>query len=291
MRCQPLRRALCFFDIDRSLLVKLEKKTRLAILVIMLGLAVSVVQAYFWTQAGKTKNSKAYEYEFQLDFWNEEIHKKFNSLVESGVGPRLAMIEGKRVVDSSYFSDIHQYHFLVKELMRALKFKSKVSINLLSDIVSLQDKGLQKVSNPEELVEKIKKFSDLLNEFEKRQQRLDSYLPELISSFEYDDKLSESEKVELTVKQVNLLGELYTNEELFIKREPDPFTFVRDLGEISYIMLHNYEEILLGYNTQVSQEDTFKNILLLILTLVSVYVSALIVLIPEESESNEQAET
>ncbi|EHR7166280.1 hypothetical protein KUK86_004440 [Vibrio parahaemolyticus] len=267
--------------------MKLGKKTLLTILVIILGLAVSVVQAYFWTQAGRTKNSKVYEYEFQLDFWNEEIHKKFNSLRESGVGPRLAMIEGKRVVDSSYFSDIHQYHFLIKELMRALKFKSKVSINLLSDIVSLQDKGLQKVGNPEELVEKIKEFSDLLKEFEKRQQRLDSYLPELISSFEYDTKLSESEKVELTVKQINLLGELYTNEELFIKREPDPFTFVRDLGESSYTMLHNYEEILLGYNNQVSQEDTYKKILILILTLASVYLSALIVLIPEESDSNE----
>ena len=53
--------------------MKLTKNTSFALMVIIIALLVSVVQSLIWTEAGKSKQSKVYEYEFQLDHWNEEI--------------------------------------------------------------------------------------------------------------------------------------------------------------------------------------------------------------------------
>ena len=264
----------------------LGKKTLLTLLVIIVGLSVSIVEAYFWVEAGKSKDSKTYEYEFQLNYWNGEVHEKFNALRENGVVPRLTMFEGERVVNASFFRDIHEYHYLIKELMRPLEFSTMVSINLLNDIVKLQEKGLAHVPDYKALGDALEELSLLIQGFKKREDRLNSYLPELISAFEYDTDMKDSEKIELTVKQVKLLHELYSNEALFLKRDLDPFKIVRELGENSYKMLNNYEQILSGYNKQVSQEDTYKKVLLLILTLTSVYLSALIVLIPEHHIKN-----
>lgn len=63
----------------------------------------------------------------------------------------------------------------------------------------------------------------------------------------------------------------------------DPFTFVRDLGNSSYTMLDNYKNILAGYNKEVSIEESYKNILLIFLALLSIYFSALIVIKSEDN--------
>ncbi|QFU22695.1 hypothetical protein FM038_011365 [Shewanella eurypsychrophilus] len=265
------------------------KKSLLTLLIIFTGLLITFVQTFAWSDAGKSKQDKAYEYDFQLNYWNEEVHKKFNNLRSSEVVNRLLSFEGKRVVDSSFFLDIHEYHFLIKELMRVLKFKSKVSINLLGDIVQLNEKGLQHVPDMSKVSSDVQEFDTLLQEFDEREKRLETFLPELVSSFKYEENMSSDKKVELTVKQMELFLELYTDEALFVTQKTDPFLFVRDLGNMSYITLGNYKKVLKGYNKQVSIEDSYKKSILILLALLSVYFSALIVLKTEDEPTRYEA--
>ncbi|TOM98427.1 hypothetical protein CGH67_25285, partial [Vibrio parahaemolyticus] len=60
------------------------------------------------------------------------------------------------------------------------------------------------------------------------------------------------------------------------------FEFVRDMGDSAYTMLENYEKVLVGYNHQVSMEESYKKSTLLLLTIISVYLSIRVALIPEE---------
>jgi len=258
--------------------LRIGKKTLLTLLIIFTGFLITLVQTYVWSDAGKTKQDKAYEYDFQLNYWNEEVHKKFNNLRASEVVLRLFSFEGKRVVDSSFFRDIHEYHFLIKELMRVLEFNIEVSINLLGDIVQLSEKGLQHIPESSKVSSDVKELDNLLKEFDKREKRLKTFLPELISSFQYEENMSSDEKVELTAKQMELLLELFTDETLFVTKETDPFELVRELGNSAYTTLANYKKVLKGYNKEVSIEDSYKKIVLLLLALLSVYFSVLIAL-------------
>ena len=198
--------------------MSLGKKGLLTLLIVIIGFLVTLVQTYSWPDAGKAQQDKAYEYDFQLNYWNEEIHKKFNILRASQVTPRLVSFKGKRIVNPKLFQDIKEYHFLIKELMRALKFKSKVSVNLLGDIVKLKEKGLKHVPEFTKISKDVEKFDNLLKEFDKRKKRLESFLPELVSSFRYEEEMSDDAKIELTNKQLELLLELFTDEALFITK-------------------------------------------------------------------------
>ena len=271
-----MSKLLCFYL--RGKVLTIGKKSLLTLLIIFTGLLITFVQTFAWPDAGKSKQDKAYEYDFQLNYWNEEVHKKFDNLRSSEVVNRLLSYEGERVVDSRFFHDIHEYHFLIKELMRVLKFKSKVSINLLGDMVQLNEKGLQHVPEMSKVSSDVYEFDTLLQEFDEREKRLETFLPELVSSFKYEENMSSDKKVELTVKQMELFLELYTDEALFVTQKTDPFLLVRALGNISYITLGNYKKVLAWYNKQVSIEDSYKKSILILLALLSVYFSALIAL-------------
>ncbi|MEI8614905.1 hypothetical protein P4S54_15040 [Shewanella sp. PP-He15 brown] len=259
----------------------LDKKTKLSLLVLIFGFLVTIVQTCFWVDAGKTKENKAYEYKFQLDVWNNEIHKNFNLIKESGVVPKLLLSQDGIKLNDKTLKNINEYHYLLKELLRALNFNSSVAIYLLNDISQMTGKVLINIEEPHKLVEEIKNFSLLIESFKKREERLNSYYPELISAFNYNKELNDKEKDELFKKQVSLLQELYSSDELFLKHNTDPFAFVKDLGESANAMLNNYELVITTYNEQVTFEDNLKKSIIYFLTLFSFYLSALILLQPE----------
>lgn len=265
------------------MVLRIGKKTLLTLLTFITGFLITLIQTFAWEDAGKTKQDKAYQYDFQLNYWNEQIHQKFNNLRASEAVPRLLNFEGERVVDSNFFRDISEYHFLIKELMRVLKLKSNVSLNLLDDLIYLNEKGAQHVPDFSKVATDVKELENLLKEHHKREKRLNTFLPELISSFEYEGNLSSEKKIELSVKQIDLIMELYTDEALFVSKNTDPFSFTRDLGNSSYKTLANYKTVLKGYNKQVSIEDSYKKSTLIFLALISLYFSALIVLKPDET--------
>lgn len=259
----------------------LDKKTKLSLLVLIFGFLVTIVQTCFWVDAGKTKENKAYEYKFQLDIWNNEIHKNFNLIKESGVVPKLLLSKDGITLNDETMKNINEYHHLLKELLRALNFNSSVAIYLLNDISQMTGKVLINIEEPHKLIREIKDFSLLIESFKNREERLNSYYPELISAFNYNKEFNDTEKDELFKKQVSLLQELYSSDALFLKHNTDPFAFVKDLGESANAMLNNYELVITTYNEQVTFEDNLKKSIIYFLTLLSFYLSALILLKPE----------
>ncbi|TON44581.1 hypothetical protein, partial [Vibrio parahaemolyticus] len=72
------------------------------------------------------------------------------------------------------------------------------------------------VASSEDIVKDVEKFQRLLEAYDKRVDRVRTFLPELTATFEYDDEMTDSERINLTVKQLNLLNELYSSDELFL---------------------------------------------------------------------------
>ncbi len=259
----------------------MSKKIQLTLLIIIFGLLVFCVQTYTWVDAGKSVANKSYAFSFQMNFWNEKVMEKFNRLRESGVTSRIMLSREDKTVDGRYLRDLAEYRHHLQEILRALEFNNNVSFQVLSEVVQLSRKGFRHVDSSEDIVKDIEKFQRLLEAYNKRVDRVGTFLPELTATFEYDDEMTDSERVNLTVKQLNLLNELYSSDELFLKHDADPFEFVRDMGASAYTMLENYEKVLVGYNHQVSMEESYKKITLLLLTLISVYLSIRVALIPE----------
>ncbi|MFB1074957.1 hypothetical protein [Vibrio diabolicus] len=185
-------------------------------------------------------------------------------------------------MDGRYLRDLAMYRYHLQEILRALKFNNNVSFQVLNEVARLSNKGLGHVASSEDIVKDVEKFQRLLEAYDKRVDRVRTFLPELTATFEYDDEMTDSERINLTVKQLNLLNELYSSDELFLKYNADPFEFVRDMGDSAYTMLENYEKVLVGYNHQVSMEESYKKSTLLLLTIISVYLSIRVALIPEE---------
>ncbi|MBH0094583.1 hypothetical protein [Pseudoalteromonas sp. SCQQ13] len=259
----------------------MNTKVKLTILVIVTSLILFFAQTYVWTEAGKTTQSKSYAYSYQLNQWKEDTYSKFESLRKSGTYDNLDLSRGKKVVSPAFFLDIHEYQRHIKSILRTQEFNSRVSFEMLREIDRMNPKGLVHTDAPTEIKVKVEEFEKLLLKHDKVTERLNTYLPELISAFEYKKEYSDSEKIELSVKQLELLSELYSSDYLFLKRNTDVFKFIRDMGDNSYSMLYNYEKVLSGYNKQVSLEDSYKKVLLLILTLISFIFSIRIALIPE----------
>lgn len=260
----------------------MNTKAKLTILVIVTSLVLYFIQTYVWTDAGKTAQSKSYAYSYQINQWSNDTYAKFERLRESGAYENLDLSRGNNVVSVDFFSAIHEYHRHIKSILRTQKFNSRVSYEMLKEIDKMGSKGLAHTINPTKIRKKVAEFKELLLKHKNITERLDTYLPELISAFEYDkEEYSESEIIELSVEQLELLRELYSSDYLFLKRNTDVFKFIRDLGNNSYSMLSNYEQVLLGYNKQISTEDSYKKVLLFILTLVSFILSIRIALIPE----------
>ncbi|EJL7824876.1 hypothetical protein NM004_004523 [Vibrio parahaemolyticus] len=263
----------------------LNKHLKLTILVLFTGVLATLIQTYVWVDAGKSKINKKYEYQFQLNYWNNEIYDKFQDVFSSEVANKILFFDGEKVVDKQFFEEIYTYHRLVKELIRPLEFNNQVAFNLLEDMAKISGKGFKNVPDFQVITQDVNEFSSLLDELKKRKERLETFLPELMSSFVYDENMNESKKVELTVKQLKLFKELLTDEALFVTKDPDPFELIKNLGNASYLMLDNYEKTLIGYNKTVSDEDDYKKSLLFILALVSFYLSVLIA-VQQENKSD-----
>ncbi len=261
---------------------KISKKVKLTLLIIISGLLVFCVQTYTWVDAGKSVEDKSYAYSFQMNFWNEKVREKFDLLAKSGVAPRVMLSKEKKTVNGHFLRDLVEYRYHLQEILRVLKFNNNVSFQVLGEITRLSDKGVGHVDDMAGIVKDVEKFQSMLEVYDKKADRIQTFLPELAATFEYNDDMTDSERVNLTVKQVKLLKELYSSDDLFLKRNKDPFEFVRDMGDSAYTMLANYEKVLAGYNLQVSREETYKKIILLLLTIISVYLSIRVALIPDE---------
>jgi hypothetical protein len=237
---------------------------------------IFLVQTHAYPNAGKNNISKFSEYSFQMSFWSEEIYDKFDLIKQSNSYKKLSLYGEQKTASKEFFDDIEEYHYQIKALLRVLKQHAGVAVNVMTDSQPLLTKaggkiGIEKLKiineNYEQFSKNLKIYNEKINEIE-------NYIPELRSSFSYQDgNLSEDEKIELTIKQVILLQELYSSEHLFLKHGSDPFKFVRDFAVASKKVLIDYREINTAYNDVVNNEQIIKDSIILFFLFIAAYLT------------------
>lgn len=263
--------AFYFFGV----ILNLNTKTYLKVAFITFtSVVIFFLQAYMFPSAGKTNISKLSEYSFQMNFWSEKIYDKFDLIKYSDSYKNLSLYTGQKTVSAKFFDDIDEYHYQITAMLRILKRHAGVAVNVMNDAQPMLAKasyeiGLDKLKL---INENYKKFEINMGQYDKRIAEIENYLPALKKAFaNREDKLSESEQVELSVKQIDLLQSLYTNENLFVKHDPDPFKFVRDFAINSERILADYRLINEVYNNVVVGEQDVKNSLIFFFLLIAAY--------------------
>ncbi|MEO3682436.1 hypothetical protein ABHN84_09050 [Shewanella vesiculosa] len=255
--------------------MSIDARTYIKIGIITFASAITfLVQTYVFPNSGEINISKFSEYSFQMNYWSEEIHEKFDFIKYSHSYKNLSLYTGQKTVSKKFFDDIDEYHYQVKGMLRVLKRHAGVAVKTMGDSEPLLNKaggelGLEKLK----LVhEHYKEFDRHLAIYDEKLKTIEDYMPKLRNAFTYQDKnLSADDKIELTVKQIELLKSLYSNEDLFLKHGSDPFVFVRDFARASDKVLMDYREINTAYNHAVSLEQDIKNSIILFLVLVAAF--------------------
>ena len=248
-------------------------KTKIAIIAFASALTFWV-QTDVYPNAGKNNISKFSAYSFQMNFWSEEIHDKFDLIKYSNSYKNLSLSTGQKTVSKEFFDNIEEYHYQVKAMLRVLKQHAGVAVNVMADSAKLLNKAGEKVG-----VEKLKLIHGNYKEFEghlkvynEKVNEIEKYIPELRDSFSYQGKiLTENDKVDLTIKQLDLLKSLYSSENLFLKHGSDPYKFIKDFAITSSKILTDYRDLNAAYNSTVDREQNIKNSIILFLLLLAGY--------------------
>jgi translation initiation factor 2 beta subunit (eIF-2beta)/eIF-5 len=261
----------------RSITLSTDIKKYIKILFITFASVITfLVQIYAFPDAGKTNISKFSEYSFQMNYWSEEIHEKFDFIKYSHSYKNLSLYTGEKTVSKEFFDDIEEYHYQVKGMLRVLKRHSGVAVNTMGDTEPLLNKAAGELG-----VEKLKLVHDNYKEFERhldiydeKLKNIEDYIPKLRDAFTYQGKsLSEEDTVELSVKQIELLKSLYSSENLFLRHGSDPFKFVGDFASASDKVLMDYRRMNTAYNDVVSKEESIKNSIILFLIFITAYIT------------------
>lgn len=261
----------------------MNKKAKLLCLSGGLAALLYFFQEFIFEDANKTKESKAYMYSFQLNFWENALEQKFDSIRISGAASRL--IIGKDIVnvDRQFFIDLYTYQEEMKSVLRILRRQYQIPLLIIDDISEMEPYGLKTKEEKDRFISEWKKFEVFLGEHKAREARLESYFSELMAAFSKNlGKMEPDEKVSLTIKQIELLRELYSTDLLFLKHNGDSLKFVSDLANQSNHYLKIYEDALDRYNKSVSIIQTEKQIIISILTLLSIVLAFHIEMGPQE---------
>ncbi|HGF7148143.1 TPA: hypothetical protein AB5E47_003592 [Vibrio cholerae] len=250
-----------------------KKKLSLVYLGGALAAALYICQEFMFDGAGNTKESKAYAYSFQLNYWADNLHDKFIRVRESGSASQLIIGDQQVKVNKEFFVNLHSYHREMKDILRVLQYQYQIPMNIVTDIKEMSKYGFHTSDDVESFGDEWEKLEVLLNEHAQREKALEEYYPKLIELFSFDyEQMTDDEKVDITVKQITVLKELYSSELLFLKYNSDLFEFVRKLAEQSHYFLNIYEQVLERYNSKVGSLESLKLIVMSLLTLLSIVI-------------------
>lgn len=255
--------------------MSIDARTYIKVGIITFASAITfLVQTYLLPDAGKNEVSKFSEYSFQLDIWSEKIHEKFEFIKYSNSYKSLSLNTGQKTVNKEFFEHIDEYHFQIMGMLRVLNRHAGVAVNIMNDSEPLLSKagdelGLEKLQS---IKKDYEDFYKNLNKYKEKINTIESYMPKLTDAFTYQGaNLSDDDKIELTVKQIELLRLLYSSEDLFLKHGSNPFEFVRDFASASDKILLDYRKINNAYNQAVSQEKVIKNSVILFVIFIAAY--------------------
>lgn len=245
--------------------------------VLLMAAILSGVQLYLWPDAGKQIESRRYIYSFEMDQWLQEVYNSFNLIRGSGTYRDISLTTGAKTLTPEYLSNVEEYLYQVRQLLQALRYRGKVTADVMADINSLMGKEEVKYIDhaiKEKITLDFKTFSELAHQQVKRENALAKFDPEWkkVSAGVHPDAGSQ-QKVTYEVQKINTLRKLYSDENLMITHFQDPFKFVRDFNVASQNILEDYDSLVYEYNEIRESQERKKNAILYFLGLISVYLT------------------
>lgn len=238
---------------------------------------LSGVQLYLWPDAGKQIESRRYIYSFEMDQWLQEVYNSFNLIRGSGTYRDISLTTGAKTLTPEYLANVEEYLYQVRQLLQVLRYRGKVTSDVMADINSLISK--EEVKNIDQAIkEKItldfKTFSDLVRKQVDRETAISKFEPEWkkVTTGIHRDADAE-QKVAYEIQKMDTLRKLYSDENLMVTHFQDPFKFVREFNIASQNLLDDYDALVTQYNEIREAQDRKKTALIYFLGLISVYLT------------------
>lgn len=236
------------------------------------GVLTMFTQTYIWPDAGKVKVDKSELYLFQIDYWGEQIYEKFDRIRSSKNYSNLLIGKEATTIGPKFFKNIDEYHYQIKALLRVLRLHSAVAARIIYESAPMLPET--RLSGNKLIAESIlgdyKRFIELTKGFEARNEAIEKFLPSLINAFNVDTTLlTDNEKVDLAIRQVDLIQKFYSSNLLFMQHNRDHFAFVREFATESTKMLEHYEILNQLHNERVIQQSNLKNLLLMLIAVLA----------------------
>lgn len=245
--------------------------------VLLMAAILSGVQLYLWPDAGKQIESRRYIYSFEMDQWLQEVYNSFNLIRGSGTYRDISLTTGAKTLTPEYLANVEEYLYQARQLLQALRYRGKVTTDVMADINSLMSKEDVKIIDQairEKITLDFKTFSELAHKQVARENAIAEFELEWrkVTAGIHQDADSQ-QKVAYEVQKINTLRKLYSDENLMVTHFQDPFKFVRDFNIASQNLLNDYDALVTQYNEIREGRDRKKTALIYFLGLISVYLT------------------
>jgi hypothetical protein len=240
------------------------------------GVLVFLVQQYVWTDAGKYKISNAAQYQLQETILSEYLHSYFSDIHRSDAYSKVSLKTGEKQINQAYLDSLIEYQYQLSQILRILNHYGSLVFIVMQDSTSLMETVLPEMSDDEkkQILHAYDEFSRLTKSFERRREKINGFQARLKAAFpDSYEGLSDEERVESKKKLILVLKDLYSDEELFLKHNSDPFKFVRDFGVSVSAVIQSYEQLIARYNDIVRTQDSYKSSLLTLILLLTAFFS------------------
>lgn len=252
-----------------------KKKHKLIVLSGILALLMYLFQNIYFPETTHPHENKISQYDFQLRYWSEALRKEFDNIEKSGVVDSVILSNNKKItISEKYLKDLDIYHRKMLHVLQILKNQYQIPLQITIDICSMSPLVLTTDSEMKEFTLEFNKLKDLIKEQERRIERLKNYSSELKSTLFIDaNEMSEEQKANILNKQISLIIELYSSDNLFMKYNIDTYKPIDDLEAQSYRFLNLYSDIVDRYNKEIARIESNKQLALLILTTISIIIA------------------
>ncbi|EGQ8190511.1 hypothetical protein GYL68_003591 [Vibrio cholerae] len=245
VRCQPLRRALCFrvpwFTIVRVKIMFNTIRKKYVIRIFFFSVLLFVVQVGLFSDVNKGLESKEFSYNYQLDRWQSTFTFGWRELVSKLRESGLVLCDDDGIVSKPHIQLLDTYYYSMYDLHLTSKYKFHVSTYIFNDI-----NHLYSILSKYPLITKLIISNEDLD-------RLGKMLVAYKKAFENSSKLHD--EVESNLEQLNNIHRI-GDAEIIYKKICSPKTHffneesmsvVNELNNITYEVLDNYQTIYNAY--------------------------------------------
>ncbi|MFZ6772347.1 hypothetical protein ACO0LB_06470 [Undibacterium sp. SXout7W] len=234
------------------------------------GALCLLVQQYIFPDAGKRIESKRSFYTFALSHWNNEVYKYFNEIATSGTYVRTSLSTGKKEINLKYLQDVNQFCTQMQQLSRALDYQGNEISSMSIDMTPLARKVLPLLDKDkrDEIDAHFKAFLKVTEIHKQKQKDFAKFQEELIRLYsDKRDNLSDDEKIKLDVQKIEAGMKLYTGKDALLPINGDPFTYIREFGDVSAAIFSDYDFLIDTYNKESNRMEAYRNAILFLIAI------------------------